>query len=233
VVFTNVTLRYPGREAPALDGVSVVVNPGDRVLLTGPSGAGKSSMLQLLLRFAAPTSGRISVGGTDLATMPVSQWRQGLAWVPQRPYIFAGTVAANIALSCPDATADAVRHAARLAGADDFITALPSSYEAMLPEYGLTLSAGQRQRIALARAFLRDAPLVLLDEPTAHLDAVSARQILDVIDALAAGRTVIVASHSEQAPMSTSQVVRLDGGQLVSAAQPVPAERADSLVAGQ
>jgi len=160
------------------------------------------------------------VGGTDLAAIPVRSWRDQIAWVPQRPYLFAGTVAENIALGMPDATPDAVRQAARLAGAEEFIDALPGGFSAHLPERGLILSAGQRQRVALARAFLRDAPLVLLDEPTAHLDPVGARQIMTVLETLMAGRTVILVSHGiGHAEVPASRVLRLDHGTLVPAGQ--------------
>ena len=220
VTLTGVVLRYPGRAAAALDGVSLTISPGDRVVLTGPSGAGKSSLLALLLRFCEPTVGRIDVGGTDLAAIPVRSWRDQIAWVPQRPYLFAGTVAENIALGMPDATPEAVRQAARLAGAEEFIDALPGGFSAHLPERGLILSAGQRQRVALARAFLRDAPLVLLDEPTAHLDPVGARQIMTVLETLMAGRTVILVSHGiGHAEVPASRVLRLDHGTLVPAGQ--------------
>ena len=220
VTLTGVVLRYPGRTAAALDGVSLTISPGDRVVLTGPSGAGKSSLLALLLRFCEPTAGRIDVGGTDLAAIPVRSWRDQIAWVPQRPYLFAGTVAENIALGVPDATPEAVRQAARLAGAEEFIDALPGGFSAHLPERGLILSAGQRQRVALARAFLRDAPLVLLDEPTAHLDPVGARQIMTVLETLMAGRTVILVSHrTGHAEVPVSRVLRLDHGTLVPAGQ--------------
>jgi ATP-binding cassette, subfamily C, bacterial CydD len=214
VVLTDVTLCYPGRAAPALTGVSMTICPGDRIVLAGPSGAGKSSLLGLLLRFAEPSSGHITAGGTDIAEIAVRQWRRQLTWVPQRPYLFAASVADNIALGVPGATPAAIRAAARLAGADDFIMALPIRYDTELTEYGLTLSAGQRQRIALARAFLRDTPLVVLDEPTAHLDAVSAQQIIASLESLASGRTVLLAGHREHAAIGAARTVELDHGQL-------------------
>jgi ATP-binding cassette subfamily C protein CydD len=217
VVLTNVTLCYPGRGDPALAGVSITICPGDRIVLTGPSGAGKSSLLGLLLRFTAPSSGQITAGGTDIKEIPVRQWRRQLAWVSQRPYLFAGSVADNIALGAPGATPAAIREAAMRAGADDFVMALPFRYDTELTGYGLTLSAGQRQRIALARAFLRDTPLVLLDEPTAHLDAVSAQQILAALESLASGRTVLLASHREHAAIGTTRSVGLHHGQLRTA----------------
>jgi ATP-binding cassette, subfamily C, bacterial CydD len=211
-----VTLAYPGRELPALGGVCLTIRPGERIVLSGPSGAGKSSLLGLLLRFTEPACGQITAGGTGLAAIPPGRWRRQIAWVPQRPYLFAGTVAENIALGEPGATPDAIAQAARLAGADEFIAALPGGLDARLSERGLNLSAGQRQRLALARAFLRDAPLVLLDEPTAHLDPASARQILAAIDAVMAGRTVLVASHQEGLLAGAGRVVRLDHGHVVA-----------------
>ena len=228
VTLTDVVLDYPGRPAPALGGVSLTISPGERIVLTGPSGAGKSSLLALLLRFCEPTAGRIDVGGTGLATIPFGIWRRQIAWVPQHPYLFAGTVAENIALGAPDATAAAMRRAARLAGAEEFIDALPGGFSALLPERGLILSAGQRQRVALARAFLRDAPLVLLDEPTAHLDPPGARQVMAVIETLMAGRTVILVTHGAvHAELPVSRVLRLDHGRLLPAGQ-----AAASLTAG-
>ncbi len=221
ITLTDVTLAYPGRPAPALDGISLTISPGERIVLTGPNGAGKSSLLSLLLRFCEPASGRIDAGGTELSAIPVSSWRRQIAWVPQNPYLFAGTVADNIALGEPYATPKAIRRAARLAGAGEFIDTLPGGFGTQLTERAPTLSAGQRQRIALARAFLRDAPLVLLDEPAAHLDPLAARQLMAVIETLLAGRTVLLVSHSRHAGIAADRILRLDRGRLVPAGRPV------------
>ncbi len=195
---TGVGLSYPGRGRDALSGVSLTIRPGDQVTLTGPSGAGKSSLLALLLRFAVPTSGRIEVGDLDLARVPLGEWRRQLAWVPQAPHLFAASVAQNIALGVPAASREAVVAAARAAGADEFIEALPRGYDTAVGEGGERLSSGQRQQLALARAFLRDAPLLLLDEPAAHLDAHTAARLDAALAVLTAGRTVIRVAHGHR-----------------------------------
>jgi len=224
LIFLNGTsLLYPGRDAPALDRVSFVIRPGERIAVTGPSGAGKSSLLALLLRFAAPTGGRVEAGpagapGTDIAAFDVAAWRRQIAWVPQHPYLFDGTVASNIALGRPDASPADVAQAATLAGAAEFIGALPQDYRTPLGERGARLSAGQRQRIALARAFLQDAPLLLLDEPVAHLDPLTARMITATIGQLMAGRTVILISHGVGWAGGADRTLILDQGRLVLAA---------------
>jgi ATP-binding cassette subfamily C protein CydD len=217
IMLNAVRLTYPTREVPALDGVSLAIRPGGRITVTGPSGAGKSSLLGLLLRFAEPASGTIEAGGIPLDRLDPAAWRAQIGWVPQRPHLFAGTVADNIALGQPAASRAAIERAASLAGAVEFIEALPRGYATPLGERALRLSAGQRQRIALARAFLRDAPLLLLDEPTTHLDAITAAQILTTIESPIADRTVIVVSHGPGLAGSADQTITLDHGKLVAA----------------
>ncbi|MFG2043613.1 thiol reductant ABC exporter subunit CydD [Dactylosporangium sp. NPDC048998] len=191
--FDRMVVRHAGR--PPLPPFSAEVRPGELVALTGPSGCGKSTALSVLMGFATPQSGTVAVGGTDLSTVDPDGWRRGVAWLPQRPWLFAGTIADNIRLGAPEADDAAVRSAAARAGALDFVEALPDGLGARIGDDGAGLSAGQRQRIALARVFLRDAPLVLLDEPTAGLDAATEAGILAAIRAHAAGRTVILVAH--------------------------------------
>src|SRR6202453_2747632 len=214
IKLSGVSLAYPGRDRQALSGVNLVIRPGDRITLAGPSGAGKSSLLALLLRFAEPTGGRIEVGGVDLASVPVGDWRRQISWVPQQPYLFTTSVAANIALGQPAATQEAIARAAQAAGAAEFIEGLPDGYATEVSERGLRLSSGQRQQIALARAFLRDAPLLLLDEPTAHLDAVSARELEQAIARLTTDRTVIQVTHSQNETRDIGRLFTLDHGTL-------------------
>jgi ATP-binding cassette, subfamily C, bacterial CydD len=221
-----VIAAYPGRRLPALGPLSLTINPGELVILTGPSGAGKTTLLRLLLRFTEPAAGIARVGGTDLAAVPVEPWRAQIAWVPQQPWLFDGSVADNIALGQPGASRAAIEDAARLAGAAAFIEALPRGYETSLGERAARLSAGQRQQLALARAFLRDAPLLLLDEPTAHLAPAAAAAIDDVIRGAMAGRTIIMATHRHPDLVGASQVIILGGHGLAEPASrlasPVP-----------
>jgi ATP-binding cassette subfamily C protein CydD len=231
IKLTGVCLAYPGRGGDALTAVNLTIRPGDQITLTGPSGAGKSSLLALLLRFAVPTEGRIEVGGLDLASVPVEAWRRQISWVPQQPYLFTASVADNIALADPAASPAAIAAAAQAAGAAAFIDELPQGYATAVGEHGLRLSSGQRQQIALARAFLRDAPLLLLDEPTAHLDAISARLVEQAIDVLTAGRTVIQVTHSQTQARDIGRVFTLEHGCLRQStkfpcARPAPAAQA-------
>ena len=218
VRLNGVTVTYPGRDLPALADFSLTIHPGELIMLTGPSGAGKTTLLRLLLKFIEPDAGSIHIGGTDLAAVPAGPWRGQIAWVPQHPRLFPGSVADNIALGQPSAASADIEDAARRAGAAAFIEALPRGYDTPLGERAAELSAGQRQQLALARAFLRDAPLLLLDEPTAHLAPAAAAAIEGVIRGPMAGRTIIVATHRDWGAAGVSQIITVNGGR--------PAERA-------
>jgi ATP-binding cassette subfamily C protein CydD len=192
-VFDQVEVRFPGRAGAALR-LDATIRAGEVVAFTGPSGCGKSTALAVLLGFVTPSAGTVSADGVPLKDLDLAAWRRKIAWVPQRPHLFASSVYENIALT-GNADGPEVVAAAREAGADEFVRELPESYATVLGDSGAGLSAGQRQRIALARAFLRDAPIVLLDEPTANLDTGTAAGVMDAIRRLARGRTVIIAAH--------------------------------------
>ncbi|MDQ0762205.1 thiol reductant ABC exporter subunit CydD [Streptomyces canus] len=195
LAFEQVTVTYPGRSDDAVADVSFQVAPGETVALVGPSGAGKSTLLNVLLGFVRPTEGRVRIGGADLAEVDLAEWRSRIAWVPQRPQLFAGTIGENVRLARPDADEAAVRRALGDAGALEFIDALPLGADTVLGEDGAGLSAGQRQRLALARAFLADRPVLLLDEPTAALDGATEAEVVAAVRRLAAGRTVLLVVH--------------------------------------
>ncbi|MFI9611063.1 thiol reductant ABC exporter subunit CydD [Streptomyces sp. NPDC052023] len=208
--FEGVTVRYPGRRRDAVSDVSFDVALGETVALVGPSGAGKSTLLNALLGFVRPAGGRVRIGGVDLAEVDLEQWRSRIAWVPQRPHLFAGTIAENVRLARPDADDAAVRRALGEAGALAFVEALPQGAETLLGEGGAGLSAGQRQRLALARAFLADRPVLLLDEPTAALDGETESGVVEAVGRLAAGRTVLLVVHRPALLRVADRVVRLD-----------------------
>ncbi|GHH57129.1 ABC transporter [Streptomyces umbrinus] len=210
VRFEGVTVRYPGRSSDAVSDVSFVVAPGETVALVGPSGVGKSTLLNVLLGFVEPTSGRVLVGGADLTETSLEEWRSQVAWVPQRPHLYAGSVAENVRLARPDADDSAVRRALSDAGALEFVDALPEGVRTVLGEEGAGLSAGQRQRLALARAFLADRPVLLLDEPTASLDGATEAEVVEAVRRLAVGRTVLLVVHRPALLDVADRVVRLE-----------------------
>jgi ATP-binding cassette subfamily C protein CydD len=205
----------PGR--PALAGVDLRIDPGQRVAVVGPSGAGKTTLASLLLGFVRPDSGRILVDGTDLAELDLDDWRARLAWLPQNPRLFQGSVLDNIRLGAPDADMDAVRQAAERARAAEFIERLPRGYDTPIGERGAGLSGGQIQRIALARAFVRDARLVVLDEATASLDPASEAQVQAAIEDLAKGRGLLVIAHRLATVRSADQIIVLEAGRVAEA----------------
>jgi ATP-binding cassette, subfamily C, bacterial CydD len=211
----SVSFAYPSRPGLVLNDFALELLPGETVALVGSSGAGKTTVASLLLRLAEPVSGRVTVGGIDLAECQTELWRRLIAWVPQRPTIFSGTVAENIRLGSDAAGERGVRDAAVLAGADRFIRALPAGYETLVGDGGRALSAGERRRIALARAFIRDAPFVILDEPTADLDRTSADVVAEAIERLRARRTVLLIAHRPELVAHADRVVELEGGSAV------------------
>ena len=212
--FDGVGARYPARDAEALHDFSMIINPGEVVALVGPSGAGKSTVLQLLLGLLEPDGGRIDLVA-DGRTWPLSSvarttWRRTVAYVPQAPAFVTGTIADNVRLVAPEASDRDVERALVQAGAWDFVAALPDGPDTMLGDRGSGLSAGQRQRLALARAFVRDTQLVVLDEPTAGLDGGTEQQVIDSVRRLANGRTVVLVAHRPALLALADRVVRLD-----------------------
>ncbi len=195
ITVQELTVSYAGRAAPALDGLSLTVAPGEIVALTGASGCGKSTLLSVVLGFTAPVAGSVFIGDVDLAELDPDAWRAQVAWLPQRPQLFAGSIADNIRLARPGATDEEVSRAAADAGLAEVVRLRRDGLEAAIGDRGSLLSAGERQRVALARLFLRDAPLLLLDEPTANLDGATEDEVLDAVQRLTRGRTAIVVAH--------------------------------------
>ncbi len=217
IAFDDVVFHYPARpEVAALNGVSFTVQPGETVALVGPSGAGKSTIIQLLLRFYDPTSGRISIGGAALDTLARADFRQAMAVVPQDPVIFAATARENIRFGRPGATDAQVEDAARAASAHDFLAVLPQGFDTYVGERGVLLSGGQKQRIAIARAILRDAAILLLDEATSALDAESEVAVQTAVEALSAGRTTLVVAHRLATVKKADRILVFEDGRIVA-----------------
>ncbi len=222
----GVGFAYPAREVPVLRDIDLELLPGERVAVVGASGAGKSTLLALLMRLADPTHGRVSVGGVDLRDGEAAAWRRRVAWVSQRPRLVAGTVRDNVCMGDREASDDRVMAALRDANAAAVVAALPEGLDTRVGEGGVALSAGESQRIALARAFLRDAPLVLLDEPTASLDPEGAALVGDAIARLSEGRTVVLAVHRLALARRADRVVVLEEGRVVECGAPADLEAA-------
>lgn len=209
-----VTFAHRGCSDPVLNGIDLELLPGETVAIVGPSGGGKSTIASLLLRLVEPSEGRVTLGGVDLASCDAALWREQIAWLPQRPTLFRGTVADNIRLGNTEACDDEVRVAAGLADAHGFVSGLPHGYDTVVGDGGRPLSAGERQRIAFARVFLRNANLVILDEPTANLDEKSAELIGRGVERLREGRTVLLLVHRYELAALADRVALLEGGRL-------------------
>jgi ATP-binding cassette, subfamily C, bacterial CydD len=206
--FEGVTFTYPGSKCPAVREVGFTVEAGQTVALVGPSGAGKSTLAALLQRHYDPDQGTISVGGVDVRDLTLDALRSGVAVVAQDTYLFHGTVAENLRLARPDATDEELAAAARLASAHDFIAELPDGYDTRLGERGATLSGGQRQRLSIARALLADAPVLVLDEATSHVDARTEQALSE----MRRGRTCLMIAHRPDTIRQADHVVALENG---------------------
>jgi thiol reductant ABC exporter CydC subunit len=211
----NLTFAYPGGGEAALSGVSFTLPAGKKMAVVGPSGAGKSTLINLLLRFWDAPPGSIRLNGRDLLQVPQETARAFFGVISQRAYLFNASLRENLLLANPSASPRQVEEAARLAGIHDFIASLPQGYETLAGERGLRLSGGERQRLAIARALLRQAPILLLDEPTAHLDPLNERLILENLFALAQNRSLLLVTHRLVGLENMDEILVLEGGQVV------------------
>jgi ATP-binding cassette, subfamily B, bacterial len=215
IAFEDVRFAYPGGRGAAHDGLSFTVGAGEKIGIVGPSGSGKSSIARLLLRFFDPQEGRVLIGGCDLRTLEPEAIRRMIAVVHQDTYLFHGTVEENLRLGKPDADHAEIAAAARDANAEEFIAQLPLGYQTIIGERGVLLSGGQRQRLAIARALLRDAPILILDEALSSVDAENEAVIQQAIDRLATGRTTLVLAHRLSSVIAADRILVLDRGRVV------------------
>jgi ATP-binding cassette, subfamily B, bacterial len=213
IQFENVCFNYEGNQA-ALRDISFEALPGQTVALVGPTGAGKSTLVSLIPRFFDPESGRVLLDGRDLRDLRIASVRAHIAIVLQDPFLFSGSVADNIAFGRPGATRSEIEQAARAARADEFIARLTNGYDTLIGERGANLSGGERQRISLARAFVRNAPIVILDEPTSAVDAETEGHILDAVGSLCKGRTTFIIAHRLTTIQKADRVLVLDKGEI-------------------
>jgi ATP-binding cassette subfamily B protein/subfamily B ATP-binding cassette protein MsbA len=202
-------------EKRVLSDISLEARPGDVVAIVGPTGAGKTTLVNLLVRFFDPWSGRITVDGRDLRSLRYESVRRQVALVLQDPFIFPYTVAENIAYGRPGASQEAIEAASIAANAHEFITRLPEGYESMIGERGATLSGGEKQRLSIARAFLKDAPILILDEPTSALDARTEGMLLDALERLMQGRLTFIIAHRLSTIRNADRILVLDHGEIV------------------
>lgn len=214
IEFENVTFAYSADDKPALCNVSIHIREGSKTAIAGKSGAGKSSLVNLLLRFFDPQGGRIVIGGKEIRSVSVDSLRASISVVFQDTYLFYGSIAENIRIAKPDAGPKEIEAASRRANAHDFIAAFPGGYETVVGERGVRLSGGERQRIAIARAMLKDAPILILDEATSNVDAQNERMIMDSLSALMENRTTVVIAHRLSTIEDADEIYVLENGQV-------------------
>jgi len=219
VAFEDVHLTWDKGRGPALDGISFRLPAGGCLILAGPSGAGKSTVLEILLGFVRPDNGRVMLNGMDIASIVPQALSRLTAWIGQKPVLFAASIRDNIRFARPEASGSEFDEAVRAASVESFVADLPQGLDTMIGEGGYGLSGGQAQRIAIARAFLKNAPLLLLDEPTAHLDPATEAEVFESLRRLAIGRTVVMASHSAQAHLLTGRRLNMAQGRLLPSDQ--------------
>ena len=217
----DLRVQYPGRGEPAIDGISLVLEPQEILAVTGPSGCGKSTLLSVLLGFVTPESGSVRVGDFELADLDPDAWRARVSWMPQRPHLFATSIAENIALGRPDATTAEIWDAIEAAGLRGVVAKQPHGLDTVLGDHGAGLSVGERQRVALARAFIRDAPLLLLDEPTANLDGATEHEVLVALQRLMRGRSVILVAHRPALVELADRVIEFDRATVPASTVPI------------
>lgn len=215
ITFKNITFTHQGSNGPIFKGFNLAIKPGERVGLVGHSGSGKTTLTRLLLRFSDVEKGSISIDGTNIAKVTQQSLRQNIAYVPQEPLLFHRSLRENIAYGKPDATDAEIEKAARLANAMEFIKNLPDGLETLVGERGVKLSGGQRQRIVIARAILKNAPILVLDEATSALDSESEKLIQDALGKLMKGRTSIVIAHRLSTIAKLDRIVVLENGAIV------------------
>jgi ATP-binding cassette subfamily C protein CydD len=219
VAFEDVHLTWDKARGPALAGITFRLPAGGALILAGPSGAGKSTVIEILLGFVRPDTGRVMLNGMDIASIVPQALSRLTAWIGQRPVLFAASIRDNIRFARPEASANELAEAVRMASMESFVAELPDGLDTLVGEGGYGLSGGQAQRIAIARAFLKNAPLLLLDEPTAHLDPATEAEVFESLKRLAVGRTVIMASHSAQAHLLSGRRLNMAQGRLLPSDQ--------------
>jgi ABC-type multidrug transport system fused ATPase/permease subunit len=217
--FENVSFFHPGSDQLVLDNASFTIAAGESVVLVGPSGIGKSTLLGLLLGRLAPTHGQITIDNRPLTDIDPQEWLRSITSVPQNPFMFSSSVKDNVALSDQSASAAQIHDALELALASEFVAELPLGMNSRIGEEGATLSGGQRQRLAIARAVLRDAPLVLLDEFTAHLDPITEREMISSLGGFLENRTAVIVAHREATLSLADRIFELTNGRIVEVPQ--------------